>query len=258
MRWLAAACAALLLMALLMPPTYAQGTGTQDPDAQDAATAHIVVLGSSTAEGTGPEDPDSAWVARYRAHLQAENSAHRVTNLARGGYQTSQILPTGHAVPDNLPQPDTARNITRALALEPSAVIINLPSNDAANDVPADQQMANLEVVTERAAAAGVPVWVATPQPRNFDEPARRQIQRDLLDATEARYGSRALDFWRGLAEDDGTLRSAYDSGDGTHLNALGHALLFDRVVAAGIPGAAERAATDPLPPSDTSDHGNK
>lgn len=200
---------------------------------------HIVVLGSSTAEGTGPETPDSAWVPHYRRYLQTKNPAHRVTNLARGGYTTYHIRPSGYAAPAARPQPDTARNITRALALHPSALIINLPSNDAARGIPAPEQMANLQAVTDRAAAAGVPVWVATPQPRNFG-PEKREIQRKLLDATEARYGSHAIDFWRGLAAEDGTLRPDYDSGDGIHLNSRGHALLFERVRAANIVGAAD------------------
>ncbi len=225
---------AALFSVSLAAPAHAQ---SQQPQG-----AHVVVLGSSTAEGAGPEQADSAWVARYRVHLKAQNPAHRVTNLARGGYMTHQILPSGHAVPDGRPQPDTARNITQALALKPSALVINLPSNDAANGVPASEQMANLQVVTERAEAAGVPVWIATPQPRNF-EPEKRQIQRDLLAATEARYGPRAVDFWRGLAAEDGTLRPEYDAGDGTHLNSRGHALLFERIAAANVTAPSATAS---------------
>ncbi|MFT5667674.1 MAG: lysophospholipase L1-like esterase, partial [Vicingaceae bacterium] len=54
---------------------------------------HVVVLGSSTAAGTGPSSSDSAWVNRYRRHLQALNPQNVVTNLGVGGTTTYNIMP---------------------------------------------------------------------------------------------------------------------------------------------------------------------
>ena len=93
---------------------------------------HIVVLGSSTAAGMGPADSANAWVERYRRHLDAAGVGHRLTNFAHGGFNTYRLLPFGRGGGEDRLQPDTARNIERALAAEPDAIIINLPSNDMA------------------------------------------------------------------------------------------------------------------------------
>jgi len=72
----------------------------------------IVVLGSSTAAGAGSSTSDSAWVNRYRSFLQTLNPGNEVLNLARGGFSTLQLMPTGFEPPPRKPTPDTIRNIT--------------------------------------------------------------------------------------------------------------------------------------------------
>ena len=91
----------------------------------------------------------------------------------------------------------------------------------------------------ERAEAQGVPVWIATTQPRNLDE-AGRATQVAMRDSTHARFSGRALDFWTGLAEADATVKPVYDSGDGIHLGDAAHALLFRRVAEADVPEAVK------------------
>ncbi|MDZ7267733.1 MAG: GDSL-type esterase/lipase family protein [candidate division KSB1 bacterium] len=224
-----------LLLALAAVPTAAQ---TQ------AAGLHMVVLGSSTAEGTGPRDPNNAWVNRYRAFLQSRNPANVVTNLARGGYTTYHILPDGTTPPPGRPAPDHERNINKALSLKPSAIIINLPSNDAASGYPVKEQLANYEAVLAKARAATVPVWITTTQPRNLPA-TQRQLLIAMRDSTRARWREQVIDFWSGLANVDGTIVPAYDSGDGVHLNDAAHGILYDRVVAAGVHNVS--ALTDSL-----------
>ena len=228
-----------LLPLLLLAPLAAQAqsastTAVKQDVAADSGGVRIVVLGSSTAAGTGPSHPDSAWVARYRRHLQALDPRHEVLNLAKGGYTTYHLLPTGTEPPERRPQPDPKRNITRALALDPDAILINLPSNDAAKGFGVEDQLANYAVMLERAEARGVPVWIATTQPRNLDE-AGRATQVAMRDSTHARFSGRALDFWTGLAEADATVKPVYDSGDGIHLGDAAHALLFRRVAEADV-----------------------
>lgn len=217
-------------------------TASEHEAVADSGGVRIVVLGSSTAEGIGPDSPDSAWVSRYRRHLQAMNPQHEVINLAKGGYTTYHLLPTGTQPPGGRPQPDPEWNITHALALVPDAIIINLPSNDAARGYAVEEQLANYDVMLEAAEAKGVPVWIATTQPRNLDGAGRR-AQVAMRDSTFARFAPRAIDFWTGLAEDDATIKPAYDSGDGVHLNNRAHALLFQRVAEAGVPKEAAAAA---------------
>lgn len=223
------------------PPPDAAGflAGVDSASTRPPPTAcgpvHVVVLGSSTAVGTGPADSADAWVARYRRHLQAGDAEHRVTNLAHGGYNTFRLLPRGLGGNEDRFQPDTARNIDRALALMPSAIVINLPSNDANLGIDVATQLANYDTIAARAANAGVPVWVTTTQPRDFDA-AKRANLLAMRDATIARFGERAIDFYTGIGRPDGTIISMFGAGDGTHLNGAGHGVLFARVADAEIP----------------------
>ncbi len=211
---------------------------------------HIVVLGSSTAAGTGSSTADSAWVNRYRNELYRRDTDFRVTNLAQGGFTTYNILPTGTTIPTGVNQTINAlRNITYALTLDPDGIIINMPSNDAANGYPVAAQLTNYEVILA-ATGDSVPVWICTPQPRDFGaDLVKEQIQLDLRDSTFARFDTFAIDFWTGLANSDNEPEPAYDSGDGIHLNDAGHLILFQRVMGAGIPAVlqAEKTGTTSL-----------
>ncbi len=195
----------------------------------------IVVLGSSTAAGAGASTRDSAWVWRYRAFLTQLNPVYEVINLAVGGYSTYQLQPDDFITPDGRPKTDTLRNITKALTLAPSAIIVNLPSNDAASNFSILEQTDNFERIAAEAARANVPLWVCTTQPRNMTE-AKRQNLITMRDWIRGRFADHTLDFWTTLAEEDGSMVPAFNSGDGVHLNDDGHALLFARVRDAAIP----------------------
>ncbi len=214
------------------------GYAQQSPDPCLAQFSfRIVVIGSSTAAGTGASVVDSAWVNRYRALQQSIRPANEVINLARGGYNTYHLMPSDLPPPANRPAPDTLRNITRALSFQPDAIVVNLPSNDAAAGYARAEQLANFDTIVQRATAAGVPIWVCTTQPRNFSA-AQVQLQRDVRDTILARYAQRAIDFWEGVAGADGWIDPAFNSGDGIHLNDAGHRLLFGRVQDKNIPMA--------------------
>lgn len=197
----------------------------------DPEECPIVVLGSSTAAGAGVSTPDSAWVNRYRETLYGRDTRYPVINLAQGGYTSYHILPTGTTIPVNITI-DTNRNITRALQHLPAAIIINMPSNDAANNFPVQDQMANFRAVIAQAAQAGVPVWVCSAQPRNFSNASQIQIQNEVRDSVFAAFGAYAIDFWNGLAAPNGFILTEYNSGDGIHLNDKAHRLLLNRVLA--------------------------
>jgi hypothetical protein len=196
--------------------------------------SHIVVLGSSTAEGIGPSNRNNAWVNRYRVFLQHLDPKHAVTNLARGGYTTYHVMPDDNVPPAGRPSPDRERNITKALSLKPTAIIINLPSNDATSGYTVQEQLANYSAVLARANAQKVPVWLTTTQPRNLSE-AQRQNLMAMRDSTLARFGDKAIDFWNGIADANGRILPPYDSGDGIHLNDAAHGILFERAVAAEV-----------------------
>lgn len=195
----------------------------------------LVVIGSSTAAGVGARPVDSSWVNRYNMYLKTLHPRSQIVNLAKSGYQTWQLLPTGYRTPPGRNLPDTLRNITAALALRPDAVIVNLPSNDASAGYPAREQLDNFEIIAFCAWAADVPLWITTVQPRNFDT-LKIQIQYQVLQAMNKRFGDLAINFWEGLDAGNGTVHPRYDSGDGIHLNNAGHALLYERMVAKNIP----------------------
>jgi lysophospholipase L1-like esterase len=202
----------------------------------------IVVLGSSTAAGRGPSEPALAWVERYRAHLKQEFPMFQLVNLAVSGYTTYEMQPTGYAPPPTRASPDTEHNITCALSFRPSALIINMPSNDQGSDIPLTEQLANYERVVTLAQEHGAKVWVTTSQPRNFEERARRDGLMQARDVICEKYRTHCLDFWTPFALEDGHIQPKYDSGDGIHLNDDAHAILVQRVIAARIPEAlAER-----------------
>jgi lysophospholipase L1-like esterase len=202
---------------------------------QDPAGPVIVVLGSSTAAGTGPKPIDSAWVWRFTAYAHHLDSNATVINLAVGGYTTYDIMPAGYTPPPGRPTPKIAHNITKALAYHPDVLIINLPSNDAANGYTVREQLANYSVIAAQITDPTVQLFVSTTQPRDFTDPSQLKIQMDMRDSTHRRFGSHTLDFWTGFANPDGTLMKKYDCGDGIHMNNAGHGILFARALAAGV-----------------------
>jgi hypothetical protein len=141
-------------------------------------------------------------------------------------------MPNGNAAPApwNVPpyQVGTNNNITKALSLAPSLIIVNLPTNDCDAFIPVSQQLANFNVLVQQATAAGVPIWISTTQPRNATATVR-SLLKQMRDSILARYSSRAINFWDGVANADGTISTVFN-WDGTHLNNAGHAVLYDRV----------------------------
>ena len=198
----------------------------------------IVVLGSSTAAGTGPSRPENAWVWLYTAYLKRQFPKFALTNLAVGGYTTYQMQPSDYVPPANRPAPDPQHNVTKALSLNPDALIINMPSNDQAGGYSLAEQLANYDRVTKLATEHGSLVWVTTSQPRDFASAADRAALAATKDALKQKYGQRTLDFRSQFADSDGKIKAMYNAGDGVHLNDAAHALLVQRVIDAKIPQA--------------------
>lgn len=197
----------------------------------------IVILGSSTAAGMGAT-PNHSWAYLYTQYLKTINTGYQVYNLAVGGYTTYDINPTGYVPPDSRPWPDTAHNITKALSLNPHAIIINLPTNDVGRNYTLAEQQANYQRVISAATAQGVPVWVSTSQPRNDYNAQQVANLKALRDWTLSYFGTKAIDFWTGMAQPNDSIKWAYSYGDGIHFNDSGHYVLYTRVVARNIPQA--------------------
>ncbi len=205
----------------------------------------LVIIGSSTAAGQGADPPDQGWATRYSCYLKALHPQNELINLAQGGLQTFHLTPTHHRPPLARPRPNSTCNISRALALQPNAVIVQTPSNDAAAYYGPEEQLLNFDLILAYAMEQGVPVWLCAPQPRNFSA-ERRRIQRTLRQAMQARYGPLLIDAWDALADADDGLLPECDSGDGAHLNNEGHARILSAVLRADIPGTLAEAAQWP------------
>jgi lysophospholipase L1-like esterase len=246
-------CAMLIVVLSSLAPTV---LAQDSPGMVD--TLRIVILGSSTATGMGASTPDSSWVQHYRHWLADSDTTVRVVNLSVPGYTTYHFLPVLDSTLRKRPLPDTSVDMRHALAMRPSAILVNLPSNDAAWGFDTTEQRANYRRLSAMAQSDSVPLWVCTPQPRNLKADKRRLITQMRAWITET-FGERCIDFWTGLGNADGTLRREFDSGDGTHLNDKGHRLLFDRVVAANLPGSLraqhEARAVRTASPSENGSH---
>lgn len=195
----------------------------------------IVVLGSSTAAGIGSSVSDSSWVGRYSAYIHSINPGNTVINLAISATTTYQIMPDGNVPPAGAPNPIPSNNISKAIELNADAIIINMPSNDAFFGIDAGTQMKNFKVIAQKADSAGIPLWVATTQPRNM-LPAQIQIQLAVRDSVQLYFADKAIDFWTTIADTNNFINSLYNSGDDIHLNDRGHRILFERVVEKNIP----------------------
>lgn len=222
-----------------MPGISVDGCGPVNVDVSgvDAARAgRIVVLGSSTAAGQNASSADNSWVGRYRSYLAEAFPNFTIDNLGMGGFNTYRIQATDYVPPEGRPPPLPGNNITTALERDPDAIIINLPSNDLYEGFSLEEQMGNYERVVTLAQEQGVLVWIATAQPRDFAEAAQRQGLMEARDAISERFAPRSVDFWTELANSDGTMKSIYNSGDGTHFNDAGHAVLAQLVITCAIP----------------------
>jgi lysophospholipase L1-like esterase len=197
---------------------------------------HIVILGSSTAAGNGATDETKSWVYLYTQYLQEIDSNYIVDDLAVAGTTTYDAQANNYVPPPNRPLPFYGHNISAAIALHPDAIIINYPSNDAANNYSIKEQENNFRRITEKAANHHIAVWVATPQPRNHFTALQVKHQKKLYDWIMKHYGNKAIDFHTGLATAKDSIIKKYSAGDGIHVNNLGHKKLYNRVVKESIP----------------------
>jgi lysophospholipase L1-like esterase len=189
----------------------------------NAANA-IVIIGASTAYGTGPSNISNSWAQRYTRYVKSVDPQATVTNLAVGGYVTAQLMPTGSST-----SADANHNITKALSLNPTAIILNMGTNDMATGTALSVTLANYAAIVNAAKNASVPIWVTTTQPRNIDSVGRWKLMA-ARDTIYSRYGTRAINFWDPFANSDGTVVTFWGAGDGIHLNDTAHAILFQRV----------------------------
>lgn len=193
----------------------------------------IVILGSSTAAGCCTGNP---WVIKYTSYIKSINPANEVVNLAVGGQTTWHIMPTGYINPSGFPNPNPQSNISAAIAQNPTAIIINLPSNDPGYQQEATATMSNYRVIVNYANSYNVPVWITTSGPRGGQDANFWRRLTDIRDSTLKTYGKKAIDVWTTLTDEANyNIAAQYAYGDNVHYNQAGHDLIFERVKAANV-----------------------
>ena len=203
------------------------------------AQRSIVVIGSSTAAGDGATVYDSSWIGRLTKHYMDLGLIDVVYNRATPGLSTKDCLPTdpSHLGEGQYPYPDTGRDVTKAISYRPLPllVIISLPSNDVTRGIPMDTFLLNLRTMYNYVTAAGIPCIVTNTQPRDDIDPASRTYQQTAGDSILAEFPHNSMDFWDTLV-DPATLgiKTAFQFGDGIHLNNAGHNALYTKALQYG------------------------
>lgn len=197
----------------------------------DTTTKVIVVLGSSTAAGWGPSKPDSSWVNRLQKRFDTDKKKARIINLALGGFTTYQMMPNGFNTPSGRPQPDINRNVTKALLLHPDMILINMPTNDIANNYSDEEIMANFQTVVKLIADSKTDYILTGTQPRNFAWPDQCQHLKTLDDKLVSTFKGHVNSILTKLSTPAYTILDKYSAGDGVHLNDKGHAVIYESFV---------------------------
>ena len=197
------------------------------PSPPKKVTPNVVILGSSTAAGEGVNPIDSSWVNRVIATVSHAGIKANFTNLAVPGYTTYQAMPNGFSAASR-PAPDTAHNISKALSLKPTLVLISYPTNDIAADYTDDEILSNYATMTHMLDSANVQYIVYSTQPRNFPTAAQRLRLKTFNDKAKAVYTLHYNDFLDKLSNPDYSIKTIYSAGDGIHLNNAGQAIIYN------------------------------
>ncbi|HEY6511135.1 MAG TPA: SGNH/GDSL hydrolase family protein [Burkholderiaceae bacterium] len=219
----------MLLLVCLLGGNAACGGGSESAAAPRVNPEAWAVLGSSTAAGVGAP-ADQGWAALLSAAYQPRGVV--LNNLARSGLLTSQALPMGTSLTPGRAPPDSAVNIDRALTLSPKLVILAFPTNDAMAGVPAAETVGHWQLIGQRAAQAGAAALVLSTQPRDGLNAAQRAILDDTDRRAAEAFGACFVAVRADLSDAQGRIAPAYAAGDGVHLNAEGHRIVSERVMA--------------------------
>lgn len=200
------------------------------------AQKKVVIMGSSTAAGYGASTYQLSWAGRLESSFNINKTDGTDTvfyNIAVGGYNTYQELPTAYAPPAGRPSPDPLADVTTAMAYHPDIVIINLPSNDVGDGFSITETMDNFRLMYNSITAGGAKCYITTSQPRNDYSVSQRQALLVMKDSILGQFGTFAINFWDDLVTADGMNMLRDDRrnpASQVHPNDTGHNFLFERV----------------------------
>ncbi|MEO5684135.1 MAG: T9SS type A sorting domain-containing protein [Chitinophagaceae bacterium] len=200
----------------------------------------LTIIGSSTSTcAFGLNSVTECYVYKLDQYYNQQAPLDTAVNngLTLGGTNCYNGMPSSYVSPYSAPyQPITNRNVTFAIDDQhPDVMIVNYPTNGY-NVLRVDSILYCLRTIRDSANKRGVPCFVTTTQPRTdagFNTSIMKAKLAELKDSILLQFGFFALDFYTGLIKADSSM--LYDSGDNVHMNALGHDVMFQRVLAKNI-----------------------
>jgi lysophospholipase L1-like esterase len=185
----------------------------------------FVAIGSSTFAGVGASNAAQSVGGLLAAQLN--NYAGILCNNAFTMLDTRNGLPngTGTLVREN-------RNISMAMAANPTAIIIAYPTNDIGNGLTPAQFRDNIQLMYSLARQRSIPTFVISPQPRTGYNVAQ---QNDLLTAATLIKDIIPIEFYVDVMEPlrdpnstkPADINPAYNA-DNIHPNDAGHAIIYN------------------------------
>ncbi|UCH05344.1 MAG: hypothetical protein JSW05_04045 [Candidatus Thorarchaeota archaeon] len=186
----------------------------------------LLCFGDSLTAGTPGRDP----MFGGREEFQY---AYWLVKLAESEGRQSVIF-TNHGVPGDLAK-SMPRRLSRALSSEKyDFAIILAGSNDLGWDYTPASVFSSLRELWSITFRADIRTVACTIPPIGMDYPpiqtGQRELNRMILDETDARQDLVCADVFSALADENGLLPKKYDSGDGLHLNIEGYRCLGETI----------------------------
>jgi|GEM_PF-3269401 len=187
----------------------------------------VVCLGSSTFYGLGASNASTtSAVSLISAWLKINcNGGSVIQNLALAGYSTKDIIP-GNG--------NTNYNVEKAASLNPSFVLLSLPSNDALIN-STNQWLNNLILIDNYLKARGIVLIIEGTQPRNGLTTAQDQELSDMNTLIGNYFGNRFVNVLNLLRDQTSSSPAVYNpiynSGDGIHPNDAGHQIIANQFI---------------------------
>lgn len=222
--------AALAVAAVVAGCSWTRGAAARTLPADRNADVRYVALGDSTVEGVGASRPELNYVSRLYTRLRDVYRNARVHNLGVGGATSVDVL---------------ARQLDRAVALDPDLVTLSVGPNDITERVPVADYARNVDAILGRLVANThavivvnlLPDLAVTPRFRGHEAEAavgRRTVEVNAeLHRLADRHGAQVVDLYA-PSRREVPARPELMAADGYHPSDVGYArwaeLMWDAV----------------------------
>ncbi|GAA4460307.1 hypothetical protein GCM10023189_35230 [Nibrella saemangeumensis] len=179
-------------------------------------------MGESLADKTSVE---SSWVDLLTAAIYGSE----VIDLATSGYTTFHLLPHKPFTRTDLSLVDTARNITKAIALRPDCIIIVLGSHDLRRGWNNDAIVNNLEELRTQTSIANIDYYITTSLPVAGPEALTEQVLIQKEQILQY-YGKQAINLFDHMATPESLPDPELFTTSLTTLNEAGHKRVFSLI----------------------------